>query len=166
MARTWTVLDDLRALAPEIESRAGEIATLRRLPPDLVAKLKTLGACSRWRKPRTWNGTSELDEGVRRPEPLYCYAGMFLASWHGVALGLTRRAIDAGLPIVQSKVSLFPPPSIPLWDEAQHTRRVSPLDRLLRDAITMSQHLLLGDAYFEMIGAAILGEPPAHTGVL
>jgi hypothetical protein len=31
----------------------------------------------------------------------------------------------------------------------------SPLARLLRDAITMSQHLLLGDAYFEMIGGAI-----------
>ena len=42
----------------------------------------------------------------------------------------------------------------------------SPLDRLLRDAITMSQHLLLGDAYFEMIGGAILGEPSPHAGIL
>jgi hypothetical protein len=30
----------------------------------------------------------------------------------------------------------------------------------------MSQHLLLGDAYFEMIGAAILGEPSPHAGIL
>jgi hypothetical protein len=42
----------------------------------------------------------------------------------------------------------------------------SPLDRLMRDAVTMSQHLLLGDAFFEMIGAVILGEPPAHLGIL
>ena len=172
----------------------------------------------------------------RRPEPLYCYSGMFVASWHGVALGLTRHAIDAALAIVNSKLSIFPPPPVPLrqrpharvalataemhwraaraftyesidllWDEACRTGQVSPerrrammeslsfafrtarqvaqdmydlagttavfstkspLDRLLRDAITMSQHLLLGDAYFEMIGGAILGEPSPHAGIL
>ena len=42
----------------------------------------------------------------------------------------------------------------------------SPLDRLLRDAVTMSQHLLLGDAFLEMVGAVILGEPPPHLGIL
>ena len=42
----------------------------------------------------------------------------------------------------------------------------SPLDRLLRDAITMSQHLLLGDGFMEMIGATILGEPPPQLGIL
>jgi indole-3-acetate monooxygenase len=180
--------------------------------------------------------TFELDETSSRPEPLYCYSGMFLASWHGVALGLTKHAIDAALAIVNGKLSIFPPPPIPLrqrpharvalakaemhwraaraftydaidelWEEAVSTGRVSPerrrammeslsfsfrtarqvaqdmydlagttavfatkspLDRLLRDAITMSQHLLLGDAYFEMIGGAILGEPPPHAGIL
>src|SRR5689334_10208448 len=161
---------------------------------------------------------------------------MFLASWHGVALGLTRRAIDAALALMPSKMSIFPPPPMPLrqrphtrvalataemhyrasraftydtidrmWDEAQTSGRVSPdarrammeslsfsfrtarqvaqdmydlagttavfstkspLDRLLRDAITMSQHLLLGDAFLEMVGAVILGEPPPHLGIL
>ena len=384
--RTWAVLDNVRALAPEIDARAGEIASLRRLPADLVAKLKTSGAFS-MPMPRAWDGpemtpreqcevyevlgaadaavawcvkigsdsgyyatllddatarvvfptldcvtagqvppngraervsggyrvsgrwsfgsgcthadviiggclvtsggqpvmtpqgpvtrviaapassfelldtwhstglcgsgsndyqtrdlfvpdahTFDLADTARRPEPLYCYTGMFLASWHGVALGLTRHAIDAALAIVNNKLSIFPPPPIPLrqrpharvalataemhwraaraftyesidqlWDEALRTGQVSPerrrammeslsfsfrtarqvaqdmydlagttavfstkspLDRLLRDAITMSQHLLLGDAYFEMIGAAILGEPSPHSGIL
>jgi len=42
----------------------------------------------------------------------------------------------------------------------------SPLDRLLRDAVTMSQHLLLGDAFLEMIGGTMLGEPAAALGIL
>jgi hypothetical protein len=45
--QTWTVLDNVRTLAPEIDARAGGIAALRRLPPDLVAKLKASGAFSR-----------------------------------------------------------------------------------------------------------------------
>jgi hypothetical protein len=36
----------------------------------------------------------------------------------------------------------------------------SPLDRLLRDAITMSEHLLLSDSFLEMVGAGIVGDPP------
>jgi indole-3-acetate monooxygenase len=36
----------------------------------------------------------------------------------------------------------------------------TPLDRLLRDAITMSEHLLLSDSFLEMVGARILGDPP------
>jgi hypothetical protein len=36
----------------------------------------------------------------------------------------------------------------------------SPLDRLLRDAITMSEHLLLSDSFLEMVGAQIVGDPP------
>ena len=180
--------------------------------------------------------TFVLEDPPRVAGPLYCYAGMFLASWHGVALGLTRRAIDAALAVVSSKMSIFPPPPVPLrqrphtrvalahaemqyraaraftyetidriWDEAQTAGRVSPdtrrammeslsfsfrtarqvaqemydlagttavfstkspLDRLLRDAVTMSQHLLLGDSFFEMIGAVMLGEPPPHLGIL
>ena len=180
--------------------------------------------------------TFALEDPPRRPEPLYCYTGMFLASWHGVALGLTRRAIDAALALMPSKMSMFPPPPIPLrqrphtrvalataemqyrasraftydtidrmWDEARTSGQVSPdarrammeslsfsfriarqvaqdmydlagttavfstkspLDRLLRDAVTMSQHLLLGDAFLEMVGAVILGEPPPHLGIL
>jgi hypothetical protein len=42
----------------------------------------------------------------------------------------------------------------------------SPLDRLLRDAITMSQHVLLGDGFLEMVGATMLGEVPAPMGIL
>lgn len=161
---------------------------------------------------------------------------MFIASWHGVALGLTRRAIDAVLSLMDTKISIFPPPPIllrqrpharvalataemkyraarafsydsidRLWDDvcsrgdasaearrdmmlslslAFRTARdvtqsmydlvgstavfatKSPLDRLLRDAATMSQHLLLGDGFFETVGAMMLGEPPPHLGIL
>jgi hypothetical protein len=34
----------------------------------------------------------------------------------------------------------------------------TPLDRLLRDAITMSQHLLLADSFLEIVGGTMLGE--------
>jgi hypothetical protein len=34
----------------------------------------------------------------------------------------------------------------------------TPLDRL-RDAITMSQHLLLADSFLEIVGGMMLGEP-------
>jgi len=180
--------------------------------------------------------TFALDDPPQRTEPLYCYSGMFLASWHGVALGLARRALDAALALMPAKMSIFPPPPVPMrqrpharvalakaemewraaraftyesidriWDEAQSAGRVSPetrrammeslsfafrtarhvaqdmydlvgttavfaakspLDRLLRDAITMSQHLLLSDGFLEMIGGVMLGEPPPHLGIL
>jgi len=155
---------------------------------------------------------------------------MFLASWHGIALGLARRAIDGALAVAEKKMHIFPPPPMPLrqrpharvalakaemtwraaraftyettdriWEEAQSqggvspdTRRAmalslsysfraarevaqsmydlagptavfsakTPLDRLLRDAITMSEHLLLSDSFLEMVGAGIVGDPP------
>jgi alkylation response protein AidB-like acyl-CoA dehydrogenase len=180
--------------------------------------------------------TFSLDDPPKRTEPLYCYSGMFLASWHGVALGLTRRVMDEARTILDGKISIFPPPPVPLrqrpharvalakaemewraaraftyatiddiWEEACRTGHVSPerrrammeslifsfrtargvaqdiydlagttavfstkspLDRLLRDAITMSQHVLLGDGFMEMIGATLLGEPPPHLGIL
>jgi len=174
--------------------------------------------------------TIAQDDPPRRSEPLYCYFGMFLASWHGIALGLGRRAIDAALAVAEKKMHIFPPPPMPLrqrpharvalakaemtwraaraftyetadriWEEAQSQGRVSPdtrramalslthsfraarevaqsmydlvgptavfsaktpLDRLLRDAITMSEHLLLSDSFLEMVGAGIVGDPP------
>jgi alkylation response protein AidB-like acyl-CoA dehydrogenase len=180
--------------------------------------------------------TFALADESRRPEPLYRYSGMFLASWHGVALGLTRRAIDVALTLLDTKFSAFPPPPVPLrqrphtrvaiakaemewraaraftyemidrlWDEARNrgqvsseSRRImmqsltfsfrtarsvtqsmydlvgttaifstrSPLDRLLRDAITMSQHLLISDGFLEMVGGVMLGDPPPHLGIL
>ena len=42
----------------------------------------------------------------------------------------------------------------------------TPLDRLLRDAITMSQHLLLGDSFLEIVGGAMLGDPAPQLGIL
>ena len=42
------ILANVRALAPEIQSRGDEIAALRRLPSDLVLKLKAAGV-SEWR---------------------------------------------------------------------------------------------------------------------
>jgi alkylation response protein AidB-like acyl-CoA dehydrogenase len=44
-----------QALTPEIERRGDEIATLRRLPPDLVVSLKKAGAY-RMLMPRAWGG--------------------------------------------------------------------------------------------------------------
>jgi alkylation response protein AidB-like acyl-CoA dehydrogenase len=174
--------------------------------------------------------TIAQDDPPRRSEPLYCYFGMFLASWHGIALGLARRSIDAALAVAEKKMHIFPPPPMLLrqrpharvalakaemtwraaraftyetadriWEEAQSQGRVSPdtrramalslqhsfraarevaqsmydlvgptavfsaktpLDRLLRDAITMSEHLLLSDSFLEMVGAGIVGDPP------
>ena len=174
--------------------------------------------------------TIAQEDPPRRSEPLYCYFGMFLASWHGIALGLARQAIDATIAIADRKMHIFPPPPIPLrqrpharvalakaemtwratraftyettdriWDEARTAGRISsdtrramalslshafrssreiaqsmydlagptavftaksPLDRLLRDAITMSEHLLLSDGFLEMVGAGIVGDPP------
>jgi alkylation response protein AidB-like acyl-CoA dehydrogenase len=174
--------------------------------------------------------TLTQDDPPRRSEPLYCYFGMFLASWHGIALGLARRAIDAALVVADKKMHIFPPPPMLLrqrpharvalakaemtwraaraftyettdriWEEAESQGRVSPdtrramalslqhafraardvaqsmydlvgptavfsaktpLDRLLRDAITMSEHLLLSDSFLEMVGAGIVGDPP------
>lgn len=49
------ILANARALAPEIASRAPEAATLRRLPRDLVDKLKAAG-CFRVMFPRSWGG--------------------------------------------------------------------------------------------------------------
>ena len=173
--------------------------------------------------------TLASDPAPTRSAPLYCYFGMFLASWHGVALGLARRAIDAALAVAEKKIHIFPPPPILLrdrpharvalakaemelgaaraftygtidriWDDAQARGRVSeenrramalslshafrsarriaqsmydlvgptavfatktPLDRLLRDAITMSQHLLLADSFLEIVGGTIVGDP-------
>ena len=57
-AKTFTaeqVLANARALAPEISSRAPEIAALRRLPRDIVDKLRAAG-CFRVMFPKTWGG--------------------------------------------------------------------------------------------------------------
>jgi alkylation response protein AidB-like acyl-CoA dehydrogenase len=59
------MLAEIRKLAPEIPSRAAEIKTARRMPPDLVDKLKEIGLY-RMFVPRSHGGL-ELDfpEGVR-----------------------------------------------------------------------------------------------------
>jgi alkylation response protein AidB-like acyl-CoA dehydrogenase len=49
------ILVNARALAPEISARAAEIAQLRRLPRDLVDKLKAAG-CFRVMFPKSWGG--------------------------------------------------------------------------------------------------------------
>lgn len=49
------ILANARALAPEISARAAEAAELRRLPRDLVDKLKAAG-CFRIMFPRSWGG--------------------------------------------------------------------------------------------------------------
>ena len=49
------ILTNARAIAPEITSRAAEAAALRRLPRDLVDKLKAAG-CFRVMFPRSWGG--------------------------------------------------------------------------------------------------------------
>jgi len=49
------ILANARALAPAISARAAEIAQLRRLPRDLVDKLKAAG-CFRVMFPKSWGG--------------------------------------------------------------------------------------------------------------
>jgi alkylation response protein AidB-like acyl-CoA dehydrogenase len=49
------ILANARALAPEIAARAAEAAAIRRLPRDLVDKLKAAG-CFRVMFPKTWGG--------------------------------------------------------------------------------------------------------------
>ena len=49
------IITAVRALAPEIQSRGDEIAALRRLPVDLVTKLKATGAF-RMAMPKAWGG--------------------------------------------------------------------------------------------------------------
>src|SRR5690348_16147392 len=63
------------ALVPEIEARGGEIAALRRLPADLVMKLKRAGAF-RMLRPRAWGGPemtpreqNEVSEIYSRADP-------------------------------------------------------------------------------------------------
>ena len=47
------ILTNVRALAPEIQSRGDEIAMSRRLPADLVLKLKAAGVF-RMAMPKEW----------------------------------------------------------------------------------------------------------------
>lgn len=49
------ILANARALAPEIQRRAGETAKLRRVPPDLAEKLRAAGVF-RIMFPRAWGG--------------------------------------------------------------------------------------------------------------
>src|SRR6185437_14819185 len=49
------ILANVRALVPEIQSRTGETAKLRRLPADLVAKLRAAGVFQIM-FPRSWGG--------------------------------------------------------------------------------------------------------------
>ena len=48
------------------------------------------------------------DPTPTRSAPLYCYFGMFLASWHGIALGLARRPLTRRL-LSQKKRSTYSP---------------------------------------------------------
>jgi alkylation response protein AidB-like acyl-CoA dehydrogenase len=49
------IISAVRGLAPEIVARGDEVAALRRLPADLVAKLKAAGVF-RMAMPRAWGG--------------------------------------------------------------------------------------------------------------
>jgi alkylation response protein AidB-like acyl-CoA dehydrogenase len=53
--RSEEILANVRALVPEIQRRAGEMAKLRRLPLDLVEKLRAAGVF-RIMFPRSWGG--------------------------------------------------------------------------------------------------------------
>src|SRR5262245_33748879 len=49
------IINAVRALAPDIQARSAEIASLRRLPGDLVTALKAAGAF-RMAMPKAWGG--------------------------------------------------------------------------------------------------------------
>lgn len=58
------LLDKIRALAPEIQARAGETEAARRIPPDLIAKLTTAGVF-RMFTPKSHGGLElDMPEGL------------------------------------------------------------------------------------------------------
>jgi alkylation response protein AidB-like acyl-CoA dehydrogenase len=72
---TEQILEAARKLVPEIEARAEEIASLRRLPADLVEKLRAAGVF-RMPMPRAWGGPemspraqTEVIEILSRADP-------------------------------------------------------------------------------------------------
>jgi alkylation response protein AidB-like acyl-CoA dehydrogenase len=107
------ILEATRKLAPEIAARADEIAAARRLPADLVGKLKSAGAF-RMPMPRAWGGPemtpreqTELVEALSVADPSagWCvmigsdggFFSAFLEERAGRALYADLDAVTAGM---------------------------------------------------------------------
>jgi alkylation response protein AidB-like acyl-CoA dehydrogenase len=80
--QTEQILEGARKLVPEVEARAGEIASLRRLPADLVEKLRAAGVF-RMPMPRAWGGPemspraqTEVVEILSRADPSVGWCAM------------------------------------------------------------------------------------------
>jgi alkylation response protein AidB-like acyl-CoA dehydrogenase len=83
------ILENARALAPEIASRAAEAAELRRLPRDLVDKLKAAG-CFRVMFPKSWGGPE-------MPLPMQLELIEILARADAAAAWCVKIGSDSGL---------------------------------------------------------------------
>ncbi|HEU4617581.1 MAG TPA: acyl-CoA dehydrogenase family protein [Gammaproteobacteria bacterium] len=83
------ILENARALAPEIASRAAEAAELRRLPRDLVDKLKAAG-CFRVMFPKSWGGPE-------MPLPMQLELIEMLARADAAAAWCVKIGSDSGL---------------------------------------------------------------------
>jgi alkylation response protein AidB-like acyl-CoA dehydrogenase len=175
--------------------------------------------------------TFTLTDPVRRTRPLYRFPGAFTTKFHGVTLGLARRALDEVAAVAQQKV--LPPQMVvmrdvprvqaalaeaeadlratsayshravgAMWQALVEERPLTPelrvdmllsrvhaartarevtlqavqlvgtqaiytssiLDQLLRDAVTIGQHVVAGPMSLELAGALLLGIEP--TGPL
>ncbi len=107
--RSEEILANARALVPEIQRRAGEMAKLRRLPLDLVEKLRAAGVF-RIMFPRSWGGPEmslpqqvELIETLAYGDPSVAWAvkigsdsGYFCAFLEDAAARELYPSIDYG----------------------------------------------------------------------
>jgi alkylation response protein AidB-like acyl-CoA dehydrogenase len=224
------ILAGARALAPEVRASADAIAAQRRLPAELVAKLRGAGVF-RMPMPRAWGGPemtpreqTEVVEILSAADPSvgWCamigsdsgFYGAFLdeavarklyPDLDAVTAGLLQpggqaRRVDGGYRVsgrwgfgsgcthadVLIAGCLVFAGGAPLTREQRvalalsriHAFRVardvaqamvdtagtaaiyasSPLDRLLRDAITMSQHVVAQERMIEMVGGILVGQ--------
>jgi alkylation response protein AidB-like acyl-CoA dehydrogenase len=133
--RPTSVLDNARALLPEIKARAEEIEQARAVPRDLAEQLRGAGVFRRY-VPRT-HGGDELwpDEGLTVIEELARADASVAASVVDGAYGLS------------GTTGLF---------------ASCPLQRRLRDVRAVTQHYMLSArSAFGPVGTALLSEESA-----
>lgn len=165
------ILERTRKLAPQVAARADEIAKLRRLPADLVAELKAAGVF-RMPMPAAWGGpevSPRVRSALARAEGqlgaarAYTYETMDRV-WDSLQRGeplshelrlhvsMSRlQAFDAARDVAQQMIDTAGSSSI-------YSR--SPLDRLMRDAITLRTHVAVQERLMDEVAALALGEEP------
>lgn len=160
------------ALLPEVRERGEEIASLRRLPRDLVDSLKKAGAF-RMSMPTMWGGPEmslhkqvELVEALAVADPSvgWCVYDAIDATWARLCAGerlSDQERVDLMLSRVQSfRVARDVALAMVQLAGTQAIYATSVLDRLLRDAVTINQHVVAGPIAMEAAGQLSLGQQP------